>query len=134
MKKTIFLICLYLLTNIKIEAQSLLERTRNRVKEKIEQRIEEKTDEAVDKGLDKTEDAIKKSGKKVKNKLPPPTQTKQPKRVTKKLTVRKPIKQKWNRTPNMILFRVIKYFTSKTFRRMPLVTFLHYGPPTVVAK
>lgn len=66
MKKTIFLICLYLLTNIKIEAQSLLERTRNRVKEKIEQRIEEKTDEAVDKGLDKTEDAIKKSGKKVK--------------------------------------------------------------------
>ena len=65
MKKTIFLICLYLLTNIKIEAQSLLERTRNRVKEKIEQRIEEKTDEAVDKGLDKTEDAIKKSGKKV---------------------------------------------------------------------
>jgi len=66
MKKTIFLICLYLLTNIKIEAQSLLERTRNRVKEKIEQRIEEKTDEAVDNGLDKTEDAIKKSGKKVK--------------------------------------------------------------------
>lgn len=66
MKKTIFLICLYLLTNIKIEAQSLLERTRNRVKEKIEQRIEEKTDEAVEKGLDKTEDAIKKSGKKVK--------------------------------------------------------------------
>lgn len=64
MKKTIFLICLYLLTNINIEAQSLLERTKNRVKEKIEQRIEEKTDEAIDNGLDKTEDAIKKSGKK----------------------------------------------------------------------
>ena len=63
MKKMIFLICALSLTaNIKVVyAQSLLERTGNRVKDNVEQRIEDKAVEATDHILDESEEAIKES-------------------------------------------------------------------------
>jgi len=68
MKKTVFIVCLIVLANLQVSAQTWLEKMGNRVKEKavekVEQRIEDKAEEATDKALDKSEEAVKKSGKK----------------------------------------------------------------------
>ena len=59
MKKTVFIVCLIVLANLQVSAQTWLEKMGNRIKdkavEKVEQRIENKAEEATDKTLDKSE-------------------------------------------------------------------------------
>lgn len=71
MRKTlIFIICLFLLINIRANAQSWLEKVGQRVKEKtiekVEQKIEDKSEEVTDKVLDGAENTVKKTTKKTK--------------------------------------------------------------------